>query len=54
MYKVGYVPTMIGQPVTNAWMTGLERVFSQFDNVEFQAFDPQIKAQDPEFRWWRT
>ncbi len=45
VYKVGYVPTMIGQPVTNAWMTGMERVFSQFDNVEFQAFDPQMKAE---------
>jgi ABC-type sugar transport system substrate-binding protein len=45
VFKVGYVPTMIGQPVTNAWMTGLEKVFSQFDNVEFQAFDPQMKAE---------
>jgi ABC-type sugar transport system substrate-binding protein len=45
VYKVGYVPTMIGQPVTNAWMTGMERVFSQFDNIEFQAFDPQMKAE---------
>ena len=44
-YKIAYVPTQIGQPVTKAWQTGMERVFGQFKNVQFQAFDGQMKAE---------
>jgi len=44
-WKVAYVPTQIGQPVTKAWATGLESVFKQFDNVKYQAFDGQMKAE---------
>lgn len=44
-WKVGYVPTQIGQPATKAWGTGLESVFKQFDNVKYQAFDGQMKAE---------
>jgi ABC-type sugar transport system substrate-binding protein len=44
IFKVGYVPTQVGQPVTKAWQTGMERVFSQFPNIKFQAFDGQMKA----------
>lgn len=43
-YKVGYIPTQVGQPVTKAWQTGMERVFSQFPNIKFQVFDGQMKA----------
>src|SRR5512143_4004985 len=44
-YKIAYLPTQIGQPVTKAWQTGMERVFGQFKNVQFQAFDGQMKAE---------
>lgn len=44
-WKVAYVPTQIGQPVTKAWATGLESVFKQFPNVTYQAFDGQMKAE---------
>ena len=44
-WKVAYVPTQIGQPVTMAWGTGLESVFKQFHNVTYQAFDGQMKAE---------
>ena len=45
VYKIGYVPTMVGQPNTNAWQTGMLKVFNQFSNIKFQAFDPQMKAE---------
>ena len=44
-WKVAYVPTQIGQPVTLAWGKGLESVFKQYENVEYQAFDGQMKAE---------
>lgn len=44
-WKVAYVPTQIGQPVTLAWGKGLESVFKQFPNVTYQAFDGQMKAE---------
>ncbi len=44
-WKVAYVPTQIGQPATKAWGTGLESVFKQFPNVQYQAFDGQMKAE---------
>jgi ABC-type sugar transport system substrate-binding protein len=45
-WKVAYVPTQIGQPVTLAWAKGLESVFVQFPNVNYQAFDGQMKAEN--------
>ena len=44
-YKIAYVPTQVGQPVTDAWLTGMKRVFDQFQNVKVQAFDGQMKAE---------
>ncbi|RPH63578.1 MAG: sugar ABC transporter substrate-binding protein [Chloroflexi bacterium] len=44
-WKIAYVPTQIGQPVTLAWGKGLESVFKQFPNVTYQAFDGQMKAE---------
>lgn len=44
-WKIAYVPTQIGQPVTLAWGKGLESVFKQFPNVAYQAFDGQMKAE---------
>jgi ABC-type sugar transport system substrate-binding protein len=44
-WKVAYLPTQIGQPVTKAWATGLESVFKQYPNVTYQAFDGQMKAE---------
>jgi ABC-type sugar transport system substrate-binding protein len=44
-WKIAYVPTQIGQPVTAAWGKGLESVFKQFSNVTYQAFDGQMKAE---------
>jgi ABC-type sugar transport system substrate-binding protein len=44
-WKVAFVPTQVGQPVTLAWAKGLESVFKQFPNVTYQAFDGQMKAE---------
>jgi len=43
--KIGYLPTSIGQPNTNAWQEGLMRVFSKDPSVQVQALDPQLSAQ---------
>jgi ABC-type sugar transport system substrate-binding protein len=44
-WKIAYVPTQIGQPVTAAWGKGMESVFKQSPNVTYQAFDGQMKAE---------
>ncbi len=44
-WKIAFVPTQVGQPLTMAWGKGLESVFKQFDNVKYQAFDGQMKAE---------
>ena len=44
-FKIGYLPTSIGQPITNAWQEGLMRVFRKYPNVTVQALDPQLSAQ---------
>jgi len=44
-WKVAFVPTQVGQPLTSAWGKGLESVFKQFENVKYQAFDGQMKAE---------
>ncbi len=45
-WKVAYLPTQIGQPVTLAWGKGLTSVFEQFPNVTYQTFDGQMKADN--------
>jgi len=44
-FKIGYIPTSIGQPNTNAWQVGMMRVFEKLPNVKLQALDPQLKAE---------
>ncbi|MGO8692733.1 MAG: sugar ABC transporter substrate-binding protein [Rectinemataceae bacterium] len=44
-FKIGYLPTSIGQPNTNAWQAGMMRVLSKYPNVTVQALDPQLSAQ---------
>jgi ABC-type sugar transport system substrate-binding protein len=44
-FKIGYLPTSIGQPNTNAWQSGMMRVFSKNPGVSLQALDPQLSAQ---------
>jgi len=44
-FKIGYLPTSIGQPNTNAWQEGMMRVFRDNPNVTVQALDPQLSAQ---------
>jgi ABC-type sugar transport system substrate-binding protein len=44
-WKVAFLPTQIGQPVTKAWGTGIASVFKQFDSVKYQEFDGQMKAE---------
>jgi ABC-type sugar transport system substrate-binding protein len=44
-FKIGYLPTSIGQPNTNAWQAGMMRVFSKDPNVKLVALDPQLSAQ---------
>jgi ABC-type sugar transport system substrate-binding protein len=44
-YRIAYIPTSVGQPATNAWQEGMERVLRKHSNVKFQVFDPQLKAE---------
>jgi ABC-type sugar transport system substrate-binding protein len=44
-YRIAYIPTSVGQPVTNAWLEGMMRVFSKYPNIKVQSFDPQLKAE---------
>ncbi|MDA8427355.1 MAG: sugar ABC transporter substrate-binding protein [Treponema sp.] len=44
-FKIGYLPTSIGQPNTNAWQAGMMRVFSKEPTVKLVALDPQLSAQ---------
>jgi ABC-type sugar transport system substrate-binding protein len=43
-YQVAFIPTSVGQPVTNAWLEGMMRVFRNHPNVKVQSFDPQLRA----------
>ena len=43
-YKIGYIPTSIGQALTQAWRSGAEKVFKEH-NVTFQAYDANMKAE---------
>jgi len=44
-YKIGYIPTSVGQPNTNAWEVGMKRVFDKLSTVKLQTLDPQLKAE---------
>jgi len=44
-YKIGYVPTSIGQALTQAWKTGVENVMKSYPGSTLQSFDAQMKAE---------
>jgi len=43
--KVGYLPSTVGQALTQAWKTGIENALKGQQNVSFQALDAQMKAE---------
>lgn len=44
-YKVGFVTYQFGHSVPVAWSTGIEREFEYFENVTYQAFNGEGKAE---------
>jgi ABC-type sugar transport system substrate-binding protein len=44
-YKIGYLPSTVGQALTQAWRVGMESVLKGQPNVTFQALDAQMKAE---------
>ncbi|WP_263769921.1 sugar ABC transporter substrate-binding protein [Propionivibrio soli] len=42
--KIGYLPSTVGQALTQAWKTGIENTLKG-QNVSFQALDAQMKAE---------
>ena len=44
-YKVGYIPTSIGQALTQAWKSGAEKALKEYPNATMQSFDAQMKAE---------
>ena len=43
--KIGYLPSTVGQALTQAWKTGIENTIKGQQNVNFQALDAQMKAE---------
>ncbi len=43
--KIGYLPSTVGQALTQAWKTGIENTLKGQPNVSFQALDAQMKAE---------
>ena len=43
--KIGYLPSTVGQALTQAWKTGIENTIKGQQNVSFQALDAQMKAE---------
>ena len=43
--KIGYLPSTVGQALTQAWKTGIERTLKTQPNVTMQALDAQMKAE---------
>jgi len=44
-YKIGYLPSTVGQALTQAWRTGAEGALKGQANVAFQVLDAQMKAE---------
>jgi ABC-type sugar transport system substrate-binding protein len=44
-YKIGYLPSTVGQALTQAWRVGMEGALKGKSNVSFQALDAQMKAE---------
>jgi ABC-type sugar transport system substrate-binding protein len=43
--KIGYLPSTVGQALTQAWKTGIENTLKGQPNVTMQALDAQMKAE---------
>ena len=43
--KIGYLPSTVGQALTQAWKTGIENTVKGQPNVSIQALDAQMKAE---------
>lgn len=44
-YKIGYLPSTVGQALTQAWGTGIENAVKDNASVKVQALDAQMSAQ---------
>ncbi len=44
-FKIGYVPTTTGQPLTIAWGKGIRRVTDEYPNITVVDFDGDMKAE---------
>ncbi len=44
-YRIGYIPTSIGQALTQAWKAGAEKSIKEFPNASLLAYDAQMKAE---------
>ena len=44
-YKIGYLPSTVGQALTQAWRAGIEKTVKAQPNVTLQALDAQMKAE---------
>lgn len=45
-FKIAYLPTTVGQALTKAWGTGIERAIKESGmDIQYQAFDGQMKAE---------
>ena len=43
--KIGYLPSTVGQALTQAWKAGIEKTVKSQPNVTVQALDAQMKAE---------
>ena len=44
-YKIGYLPSTVGQALTQAWRVGIENALKDQKNVTLQSLDAQMKAE---------
>jgi ABC-type sugar transport system substrate-binding protein len=44
-YKIGYLPSTVGQALTQAWKAGMERQLKENKSVQFQELDAHMKAE---------
>ena len=44
-HKIGYLPSTVGQALTQAWKAGIEKTVKNQPNVTVQALDAQMKAE---------
>ncbi len=44
-YKIGYLPSTVGQALTQAWRIGIENALKENNNTALQSLDAQMKAE---------